>query len=361
MDHHVTSRSTGAPRVRPPGLRRLAASALLTCCLVVPLGSSSRAAAPAPVSGPASLIYAGWYGNTIPTPSFVSANLAFLESQPFDGLVLYLRDPGLTFNVTTKTMTTTPVSYDTALWVMSPVKNLGFTHLTQNLGLIQGSTPPDFFDDWSVTIQNFANVAKAAKDSGLKGLCFDNEQYSAPWGNYGSSTKYAASKSLAEYQAQARLRGKQVMEAMVAQFPDIAVITLHGPYISETNAPASLQFPQWQSGNELLGPYFSGFMEGVSGSAANIDGGELYTLRTSAQFDASYVWRRTTLASDAVNCPFIPAALRTVWPDRSSISFGVYDKAFAGATMDPAILRSTLANALGRADRYVWYYADAST
>ena len=331
---------------------------VLAIAMVPVLGASPAAPAPA---GPALLIYAGWYGNTIPTPSFVSANKTFLESQPFDGLVMYLRDPGMTFNVTTKTMTTTAVSYDTAMSILSPVKNLSFTHLTHNLGLIQGSTPPDFFDDWSVTIQNFANVAKAAKDSGLKGLCFDNEQYFAPWGDYSGSTKYAATKTLANYQVQARLRGKQVMEAMVAQFPDIAVITLHGPSVSEPKAPASLEFPQWQSGNELLGPFFAGFMEGVNDTAANIDGGELYTLRTEAQFEASYTWNRNTIASDTVNCAFIPPALRTVWPAKSSISFGVYDMPFAGADMNSTILRSTLANALRRADRYVWYYAEAST
>ena len=342
-------------------VRRLATATLTALVLLAPLGVASRAASPAPVAGPAKLIYAGWFGNTIPTPSFVSANLAFLESQPFDGLVVYLRDPGLTSNITQKTMTNNPVTYESALWVMSPMATLGFTNLTDNLALIQGSSPPDFFDDWSVPIQNFANVAKAAKDSGLKGICFDNEQYAAPWGDYGGHLKYAATKTFANYQAQARLRGKQVMEAMVAQFPDIAVVTLHGPSVSEPAAPTSLGYPQWQSGNELLGPYFAGFMEGAGDSACNMDGGELYHLRTESQFEAVYNWNKNTLPSDAVNSAFIPSALRTVWPSRSSISFGVYDCPWAGAPMNSTVLRSTIANALRRADRYVWFYAEAST
>jgi len=348
---------TGASKsCRSTLFRRLLSVALLSGLLLTSSGAS-----PAPASGSAALIYAGWFGNTTPTPSFVNANLAFLETQPFDGIVVYLRDPGLTVNVTTKVMTNTPLSYESALWVMSPLVGLSFTHLTQNLGLIQGSTPPDFFDDWSITISNFANVARAAKDSGLKGLCFDNEQYFSPWGDFGGQTKYAATKSLAEYQVQARLRGKQVMEAMVAQFADIAVITLHGPYVSEPAAPVSLQFPQWQSGNELLGPFFAGFMEGVGSAAANIDGGEIYTLRTASEFDASYGWRKNDLASDAVNSAFIPAADRSAWPGKSSISFGIYDVPFGGAGMDPAILRSTIANSLRRADRYVWFYSEAAT
>jgi len=340
-------------------VRRLLSIALLSLTLVAPMGEVSRAAPP--LAGPASLIYAGWFGNTIPTPSFIQANLAFLETQPFDGLGVYLRDPGLTANVTSTVMTNTPVSYQTAMGVMSPLAGLTFTRLNHNLGVIQGSTPPDFFDDWSVPIQNFANVARAAKDSGLKGLCFDNEQYVAPWGDYSGQTKYASTKSLAEYEVQARLRGRQVMEAMVAQFPDIVVMTLHGPYVSEPDAPASLHFPQWHPHNELLGPFFAGFMEGAGDSACNMDGGELYTLRTAAHFEASYGWRKNDLPSDGVNCTFIPSALRSVWPGRTSISFGVYDCPFGGAAMDAAILRSTLANALRQADRYVWFYAEAST
>jgi len=356
MFRNLNSRSAPATSHRRPLLKRLMPAALLALLLL-----TSSAASPPPVSGSAALIYAGWFGNTTPTPSFINANLAFLESQPFDGLVVYLRDPGLSVNVTAQVMTTNPLSYESALWVMSPLVGLNFTHLTQNLGMILGNSPPDFFDDWSITIQNFANVARAAKDSGLKGLCFDNEQYFSPWGDYGSHLRYFSTKTFAEYQAQARLRGKQVMEAMVAQFPDIAVITLHGPYVSEPAAPAALQFPQWQSGNELLGPYFAGFMEGAGSTAANIDGGEIYTLRSASEFDASYGWRKNDLASSAVNCAFIPAALRAEWPGRSSISFGVYDVPFGGAGMDPTILRSTIANSLRRADRYVWFYSEAAT
>ena len=315
---------------------------------------------PAPAAPPAALIYAGWFGNTMPTPSFVRTNLAFLETQPFDGLVVYLRDPGMTLNLSTGIMSSTPHSYEAIASVMSPLVGLPFGRLTENLALVFGSTPPDFFDDWSVTLQNFANLARAAKDSGLKGVCFDNEQYFSPWGSYWSA-RYAPGRSLAEYQAQARLRGRQVMEAMVAQFPSVVVLTLHGPYISEPKAPASLAFPQWQTGNELLGPFFAGFMEGVGSSALNVDGGELYTLRTEAQFQASASWRRHDLCSDAVNCAFIPASLRPLWPGRTSIAFGVYDQPFGGADMNPVLLRSTLSNALRQADRFVWFYAEGPT
>ena len=318
-------------------------------------------ATPVSIQNPAALIYAGWFGNTIPNPSFVAANQAFLETQPFDGLVIYMRNDSLTVSLTSGVFKTNPISYETAMSVLSPVANCTFTNLRENLGLLRAANPPDFFDDWSVLIQNFGTVARAAKDSGLKGFCFDNEQYSAPWGDYSSSTKYAATKTLAEYQAQARLRGKQVMEAMVAEFPNIVFLTMHGPYVSEPAAPTALKFPQWWSANELLGAFFVGHVEGAGTTGRVIDGGELYTLRTEDDFRASYSWRRNDIQSDSVNCAYLPAALRPTWADRSNISFGVYDGAFGGATVDAASLRSTLANAMRQADKYVWFYPEAAT
>lgn len=325
-------------------------------------GTPVQGSAAAPAAPGAGLIYAGWFGNTIPTPAFIAANKAFLETQPFHGLVAYLRNDSTGVNVTTKINTATPMSVDAIAAVLAPMKGLSWTNLTRNFGLIQGSSPPDPFDDWSVVVQNYANCARALKEAGFVGICFDNEQYAKPWGDYPSGARYYESKTLDDYRAQMRLRGRQVMEAMVANFANIAVITLHGPSVSEPNAPAGLKFPQWQSGNELLGPFYAGFMEGVGGSPAlNIDGGELYTLRSASDFLNSYNWRKYDEASAAVNSPFIPQALRSVWSGRISISYGVYDRPFGGAGMDPVILQSTLTNALRQADHYVWFYTEGGT
>src|SRR5258705_8678997 len=127
---------------------RLIAAPLLALAMAgaffVLAGRSLALSTPVPASPPKALIYAGWYGNTLPSPAFVASNLAFLETQPFDGMVVYLWEPGLTANATTTVMTNTPVSYTTAMGIMAPMATLSFSALTQNLGLVQGSTPPDF-------------------------------------------------------------------------------------------------------------------------------------------------------------------------------------------------------------------------
>jgi hypothetical protein len=347
-------------RKSPSGSRLLFRPALalvLGSAIFVLAGKNLASSTPAPATPAKSLIYAGWFGNTTPTPTYIQANLAFLESQPFNGIVVYLRNASMSVNASIGVMTNTPMSYPAIASVLDPIRNIQFTQLVDNFGFVIGNDPPDFFDDWSIPIQNFANLARALKEAGLKGFVFDNEQYFAPWADYPTGVSYPL-LSLAQYQTQVRLRGKQVMEAMVAEFPEIVVITLHGPYISEPTAPWQLGFPQWQSGNELHGPFFAGFQEGMGSLSQNVDGGELYDCRTTTDFQQTYNWRKYDLPSDAVNCAYIPASLRPSWPANVSISYGVYDQPFGGQAMNSTVLATTLTNAIQQADRWVWYYVE---
>jgi len=286
------------------------------------------------------ILYAGWFGNTIPTPQYVKDNLAFLESQPFDGLIVYLRNPAMTLNVTAGAVKPTPITYDQIAAVLAPVKGLPFKHLKANFALVQMSAPPDFFDSWEITLQNFENLGKAVNDAGLRGIVIDNEQYTSKWGNYPDGAKYK-DKSLREYKDFARFRGEEIMAALQAGFVGVEVMSLHGPYVSDPAAPVALGFPQWQTSNELLGPFHEGFLKGQQAANVVHDGGELYTLRDIGEFNANAGYRRAHWSS--------------------VISFGVYDKPFGGKTMDSTILQATLRNALEATDEYVWLYAEGRT
>ena len=80
-------------------------------------GAPVQGSAAVPAAPGVGLIYAGWFGNTIPTPAFIAANKAFLETQPFHGLVAYLRNDSTGVNVTTKVNSATPMSFDT-IWLL---------------------------------------------------------------------------------------------------------------------------------------------------------------------------------------------------------------------------------------------------
>src|SRR4026208_635190 len=116
--------------------RKAGGTVVLLGAILVLLGN---AASPAAQTTPSSsLLYCGWFGNTIPTPAFIANNKAFLETQPFHGLVAYLRNDATGFNATTRTMTTTPLSSTDLATLLAPLRNTTFTTLRENFGLVQG-------------------------------------------------------------------------------------------------------------------------------------------------------------------------------------------------------------------------------
>jgi len=329
--------------------------------LVATIAGLPAAQASPPGGGGASfLILHDWHAKSPgPTPTFLRQNKTFLETLPFDGIAVYLRSPDGTDNPTMDLMVNKPIGYPAIAKVLAPLKGLQFNNLTQNFAAIFSGRPPDFFNDWSTIIRNFSDLAKAIREVGLKGVYFDNENYFSKWSNYPMGVEFPA-MTLKAYQDQARLRGRQVMEAMVATFPDIVVISLHGPYISEPKAPVPL-FPQWWSTNQLMGPFFSGFMEGAGKKATVVDGGKLFHLRTPQEFLDSYNWRKAGIVQDKVDSEFIPAQLRLAWAARINVAFGVYDQPVATADMHPDILKPTLTAALRQSDRYAWFCAERNS
>jgi len=334
---------------------------VLIACIALSGSAGARDVNP-PNGGAAAacLLLHDWGGKSpAATPAYIRENKAYLETLPFDGVAVYLRNPDGSVNVTTSVMTNQRLGYEVIAKVLAPLKGVPLTTMTQNFAAVFSGRPPDFFGDWSLVIQNFADLAKAAREAGLKGIYFDNGNNSSKWSQYPDGVDHPA-LPLEDYQTQARVRGRQTMEAMVAQFPDIIVISLNGPYLSEPKAPAPL-FPQLQTTNQLMGPFFCGFVQGAGKRATCVDGGRLYHLRASKEFQESYDWRKSSIASEKVNSAFIPNPLRPVWPAKVSIGFGITDQPFDRFDMLPEILRPTIANALRQTDRFVWLHVDGFT
>ena len=112
----------------------VAAFLFLIATLLFAGGSTLSAASPARKANGKSLIYAGWYGNTIPTPSHIANHFAFLESQPFHGLAVYMRNPSMSINATTAIMKPTSISYEAISSVLAPIAGLNFVQLRDKSG-----------------------------------------------------------------------------------------------------------------------------------------------------------------------------------------------------------------------------------
>ena len=284
-------------------------------------------------------------------PEYLRDHFHHIDTLPFDGMVVS-SDTGHGI------MDGTPRTHRRMSLDFAPMNGLVFRRMTHNFALVNVDRPADFFDDWSVTIENFRTLARVLRGKGFTGIFLDNEEYQRPLFNYPEDCSDPA-KSLAEYLEQARLRGRQIMQAIASEYPEIVVLVAHGPYSSFEGTPDEVRAgqTQWEA-EDLRGAFSAGLIEGTDSRSRFVDGGELYTYRSAADFQASYEFRKTLIAAPEAACPFIPAHLQTVWPLKVGIGFGVFNQRYQNIAMSPAILRHTLEAALRRCDEYVWLYSE---
>ncbi|MBV8878644.1 MAG: hypothetical protein JO332_01650, partial [Planctomycetaceae bacterium] len=365
-DHYVWFYTEAGSFLLPPGTTGAASQTWV---------DAVRAALTPQPTSPSSVVYGGWFdvgANALPTPTFLGNNATWIDANlPFDGFVVHLSSG--TTNYTSTVLGSSSIStasMDTLLAPLMNGVNSKFTRLKDNFVLVQTLNAPDWFaaqSVWDTVNANFGNLAQACVDRKLKGIFFDNENYGNNWG------KASPGHTAADTQVKARERGKAVMQAMVAKFPGIAVISAHGPYLSEPGSQGAFTGSPWLASlYPVTGAFFVGFREGLGGSTVNVDGGELYTLKSAADFQSAYTWRKTTFATNTYNsgagCAFLPASNpddRTNWSTATSIGFGIYDGKFNASGVSLAdgttTAQTVLSNALHQADRYTWFYAEGRT
>lgn len=172
-----------------------------------------------PIPEKPKLIHHGW---GFPTATYVAQNIRSMEKMPVDGLAVRIDN-----DYSRYVMSDQPVSYETFKANLQPLIGLNSSTLKYNFVIVHSTPVGDIYDDnkWNVTINNFANLAKAAKETGLQGIFFDNEEY------FGATMMYpdnCANHTVKECQEQARVRGKQIMEAIINEWSNVELIALHG-------------------------------------------------------------------------------------------------------------------------------------
>ncbi|MBP1989316.1 S-layer homology domain-containing protein [Paenibacillus eucommiae] len=307
------------------------------------------------------------------TPEKVKDNIEYIESLPFDGMMI---TPTFSY----KLMSREQVSYETIYDELKVLKGL-FKRMDKNYleffsnrpadpndptgmgdSVNTASKSGDLFDDegWSIVEQNVRNFARAAKEVGITRILYDNEEYFRRFSSYPQDSYYKE-KSLKEYQDKASERGKQIMNAIVSEIPDATVLVLHGPYLSDRNKP------DWFTKNvvgtvNLMGPYFIGMLQAVKNAgnkAKLVDGGELYLTRSEGDFEDALQFRKYELADSYRSNDFIPEELRKDFVDSVNMAFGVYNMPWQkNYPMTPQIMRTTLENALRSTEEMVWYYTE---
>jgi hypothetical protein len=305
-----------------------------------------RTSARAATAGPY-LIKHGW---DIPRPQYVHDNVASMEQLGFDGVVIAIPSSMQVFSQT-------PLSYEQLASELAPLASTKFTTMTHNFVIIYRGDPGPWDGNWSVPTSNIANLSRAAKEVGLEGILYDNEDYSgtnsADWPTAAPNLTLPAAEELV------RSIGKQIGAAIAGQWPTATVLTMFGPWASDpatATAITSMPYPNVDWANELLGPFFVGLVQAAQGTQMTIaDGGELYSARTSANYEEFYNWNKFGMAQSGNQ---IPTPLKASYPSLVQVGFTVYDQPAYNQPMDANVWQTTLTNALHRTDRYVVAYTE---
>jgi len=327
-------------------------------------------------------------------PGYVGQHADWIESRPFDGMVIneFLGRNLLNMKLKADAPSvldarTGAITYDAAAKDLSPVKGV-FKKFRYNFAKVNFNmvgAPPLLNDDaeWLVAYESATNYAKALQDTGLQGIFFDNETYLHPplsgrkngadyWLYEDQITLAGQSQSampLSTAVALARRRGRELMHAFTRGYPAITVIVAHGP--NEGCDAWKSTTGHFAMDHYLLGAFAAGMVEGTSGGATFVDGGEDYDLRTAQDFSVARAWRKgittqgvggiTNLGS--AKCPFMDASLASNWQAKVSIAFSTFDKERPSLKTsnwipitDVGSFQTTLTNALRASDRYVWHY-----
>ena len=244
--------------------------------------------------------------------------------------------------------------------------NFLLAYLTTGVAAID---PPDWFDpEFDAVVHNWKVAADFCKRSGLMGIMFDDEVYYGAdlWTYRGIGLKYHDTKSAKEYADQAFLRGAQIMRAVNEVFPDIKILSLHGPGEGHGDR---LGDPDATYG--LMRAFFDGLLSESTGRAQIIDGYErAYGFRSASD----YAGARRLMKEEMRDISRVPAQFerhfRVAFPfyiggyrqygfdgDYENLD-GLLRGEAEGYYYTPEEFEYSLYQALRHTDEYVWVYTD---
>jgi hypothetical protein len=341
----------------------------------------------------------------IDTPDINSLpkNINQMELTPFDGWVFCVRskNPQLSvldgrprvFDFTWGGWGKRAFTRDEVQSSIDNLKKTKFSKFTDNF--IRFCTTPgevDWFESHDMILNNVSVAALIAKEGGMKGIFFDPEAYEAPIWDY-NKQRDAKTKSYAEYAAQVRKRGAEVMNAFQKTYPDITILLAFGHSVNYVrghtdNKDKSIRFPKYSNDPRklqyceygLLSEFLNGMVEAAGPKAKLIDGFE-------DDYLSYHYWRAKEfveghrIVSEKV-LPFVTDTAK--YKKAYSCSFGVWldtdwmagldrdnypadgrddypgwsNKDFSRNYFQPEELEISLENALKYTDEYVWLYSE---
>lgn len=298
------------------------------------------------------LIEFGW---DYPKVSLLKSNIAEMEKAPFDGVVF-----SFDFDIYNAFDTT---QYPLSKFQYKDLSEIQWKKFTDNFLLVRGAsyTGAHWLDDnsWLKITENLKKVSQALAFSKAKGIGFDPEYYYkdrtiSPWVYKPSIYNNLSYEEVGDY---VRRRGKQFIEALQSNKPDIKILCfwLIGlVYMQSVNHPIA------ETGMALYPFFIEGMFEGKNKTSEIIDGNEKsYGYQKAEDFITSgdnlrEIGSKMIKNSAALNFNQVSCA-QAIFFDLIYAKLPQYDKGFDKQTKE-RWLTDNLYNAYKTTDKYVWFY-----
>jgi hypothetical protein len=300
-----------------------------------------------------------WGWNT-PLLQDVPTYLESAQALPFDGLILDIATPDHPRGLSWTLFDNDRVDQTLLDNLSTQFTELNWGRLTDNfLRVNVAPANVDWFDDFDPILYNFEAVARLAQQLGFKGIMFDTEQYGEmqPF----DYRKQVGQKrySYEQYDAQAFLRGQEIMQALNKGYPGLTILYTFGLTIgSQPNAPRDLS--EFNYG--LLMPFIEGMIEAADEGTTLVDAFEgSYTYRDELQFLQAYKLikglTRDNYARDPERYGQFMQAGFGLWLDHNYCGEPGLEPSGCPSGFTPETFEQAMQNALAYTDRYVWIYS----
>jgi hypothetical protein len=297
-----------------------------------------------------------------------------MEKRPFDGVVIRVAGQKPDGQSVPLNWAFLEATWDRS-WFQESIDKLKAVRsrkLTENFVLLNANPGNvDWFDDegWASIVDHCQIAAWVAKQGGAKGILFDPEPYAPPHATF----HYAAQPqheeyTFAEYHAQARKRGREMMRAITEEYSDITLLCyfMNSVVVSATgNADPRPALAATRYG--LYPALIDGWLDVVPPTVTLVDGCE-----SAYRYNSTAEYLESAVAIKGVCAELVSRENRAKYRAQVQVSFGIYLDAYwnpkdsewgawyvdgLGGPRVERLLANT-ATALRVADEYIWIYGE---
>jgi hypothetical protein len=317
---------------------------------------------------PKKLLATGWdHADT----ARLRENVAAMEQRPFDGVVIdAVGRTGAGESVGLRgAFQNQPWQRDWFRNCVEDLKACRFQRLTDNFVTV-GANPGnvDWFDDegWKQVVEHWRIAAWVAKQGGIRGILFDPEPYTEPFSQFRYGAQPERDKhTFEDYHAKARERGRQVMQAVAAEYPGI---TLFCYFMNIVNRAATGHADPKRMlatlGYGLYSPFIDGWLDVAPPTVKLVDGCEM-----AYRYNSVTEYLESALHIKGACQELVAPENRAKYRAQVQVSFGMYLDAYWNPDTSPwhidglggprvDRLRANTSTALRVADEYVWVYGE---